>query len=98
MPRPVGFPGLTTTLIDSTSERLPTCSRCSASRAAMLNSSEPQKRIRRGSEIFRREQASMDEDAALGETRATGSLYIKGLVLDDRKSRDMASHKHEKTR
>src|SRR5262249_36063987 len=49
-PRPVGFPGRTITSIDLTKPGLSRCSLWSARSATQLNSSDPQKRILRGSE------------------------------------------------
>lgn len=51
-PLPVRLPGRTTTSMDWMSAGLRTCSWCSASREAQLNSSEPQNRMRRGSDFF----------------------------------------------
>lgn len=51
-PRPVGFPGRTTTSMDLMRDGFRTCSSRSACSDAQLNSSEPQNRTRRGSETF----------------------------------------------
>lgn len=52
MPLPVGFPGLMTTSRDWMRPSLTLCSLCRALSAAMLNSSDPQNRMRRGSDCF----------------------------------------------
>lgn len=49
-PRPAGFPGRTRTSIDSMREGLDLWRACRAEREAQLKLSEPQKRMRRGSD------------------------------------------------
>lgn len=49
-PRPVAFPGRWKTEIDSIRDGLDTCSACRARKTVALSSSEPQNRIRSGSE------------------------------------------------
>lgn len=51
-PLPVGLLGRTTTSMDWMRSAFRLCSSCSACKDAQLNLSEPQKRIRRGSDLL----------------------------------------------